>query len=351
MMLGVSFGTYGMAGVTVSRKKGRYVLDGYHAVPFFACDGIRDERNVLEQIVGSLGYRGKSVRVSLSPQYADLQIVRLKSKPGDVRELRPILCWKALGQKADPTDFVIDFQELPGEGGDSPATFVVEVIRKAEFDRIVDVCASKKLSVDLMDVDPLNVFYLFHDYMEGKGDFDRLVGLVFLGEQYSSLTLFDRGVFCAYRRFAIGGRDFTEEIMRKKNIPLEQAEGIKTGNVFFPLSLQDPALIEDEVLENFSLVRDTSFRLLQEIKASLISYSFIFEGRDVGYLYVSGGPTGFSQLESYLTEALGVATEMLNPLEVVVFDRKKEGEGKTPDLIAHEMIRLAPAIGACLRDA
>ncbi len=365
-MIGISFGTYGITGVSVAGRRGNYTLESSHSVPFYSLSDIRDEGKVLEQVLEALKTTGKKLRVSLSPQYADLQLVRLKTKPHDPDELKRVLCWKALGQKSNPEDYVIDFQELEGA---EPGTFVVEFIDKRLFERIMNTCSRLKFAVEVMDLDPLNVFSLFYDRLQAKGAFKRLVGLIYLGEQFSSLTLFDHGVLCAYRRFRLGGRDFTEEIMRKKCIGLDKAEEFKRANLFFPVGLDDPRKLEDSVLENFPFIRETCFRLVQEIKASLISYSYMFDGREVGYLYMSGGPAGFDRIDRYLTMALETGVEVLNPLDVVSFkgnadttaateletvgSLKKDGRTDTGQPRIFQFgspAYLAPVIGACLRE-
>lgn len=129
------------------------------------------------------------------------------------------------------------------------------------------------------------------------------VAIVDIGAKKSNIILIDRGIPFLSRSIEIGGKNFTEKIAEKLNIPLDQAEEIKR-NVSEMESLTELPLIIKEVLTP----------LFNEIKYSFNIYRTrnVFN-RPIEKIILSGGSAFLPGICEYFTQFFNLRTFLGDP--------------------------------------
>jgi cell division protein FtsA len=102
------------------------------------------------------------------------------------------------------------------------------------------------------------------------------VGLVNIGHQTTSLSVFDNGLPISIHTFSIGGTEITNDIAIGFKIPLEKAEGLKKGDITEEFSKKKlDEIIEARLSDIFDLIENH----LKKIKRSgLLPAGIVFVG-------------------------------------------------------------------------
>jgi len=134
------------------------------------------------------------------------------------------------------------------------------------------------------------------------------VGLVNIGHQTTSLSVFENGLPISIHTFSIGSSDITNDIALGFKIPLEEAERLKQGDSFSPPKTDQPRtekkkldeIIEARLSDIFELVENH----LKKIKRSgLLPAGVVFTG---GGANIAGLPE-LSKLVLKLPSSLGTS--------------------------------------------
>ena len=165
-------------------------------------------------------------------------------------------------------------------------------------------------------------------------------GLVNIGSETMSISVFENGSLMSLRTFSIGSSDVTNDIALGLKIPLHEAESLKLGNV----SKEHPKKKLDEIIEaRLSDIFELIENYLKKIKRNqLLPAGIIFIGGGANILELERLSKSFLKLPSKIgaTEFFGnIKTKLRDPSYFVVLglvlssqDENKYSEGSFSNL-------------------
>ncbi|TGD73059.1 pilus assembly protein PilM [Mangrovimicrobium sediminis] len=199
-------------------------------------------------------------------------------------------------------EVAIDF-EVQGSSAESPAQ--VEVLlaacRRETIDRRVEAIETADLTPRVMDVEAYameRAYSLIHHQLDLEED--STVAVVDIGATMTTLSVISNGQTIYTREQLFGGKQLTDEIMRRYGLPLEEA-GLakKQGGL--------PDDYEPEVLEPF---KDA---VVQQVARSLQFFFSSSQYNDVDCIILAGGVASMENLPELVQEKLGTPTSIANP--------------------------------------
>ena len=145
-------------------------------------------------------------------------------------------------------------------------------------------------------------------------DEDSTVAVVDIGATMTTLSVLNNGQTIYTREQLFGGKQLTDEIMRRYGLPLEEA-GLakKQGGL--------PDDYEPEVLEPFKEA------VVQQVARSLQFFFSSSQYNDVDHIILAGGVASMEGLEELVQEKLGTPTAVANPFANMSISSKGECSG------------------------
>ena len=202
-----------------------------------------------------------------------------------------------------PLDEVaIDF-EVQGSSPEREAQ--VEVLlaacRSETIDARVEAIESAEMAAKIVDVEAYameRAFSLIQNQL--ALDEDSTVAVVDIGATMTTLSVLNNGQTIYTREQLFGGKQLTDEIMRRYGLPLEEA-GLakKQGGL--------PDDYEPEVLEPF---KDA---VVQQVARSLQFFFSSSQYNDVDHIILAGGVSSMEGLAELVQEKLGTPSIIANP--------------------------------------
>ena len=199
-------------------------------------------------------------------------------------------------------EVAIDF-EIQGISPESNSQ--VEVLlaacRRETIDARVEAVEGAELIPKIMDVEAYameRAFSLIQDQLDMESE--NTVAVVDIGATMTTLSVLTNGQTIYTREQLFGGKQLTDEIMRRYGLPLEEA-GLakKQGGL--------PDDYEPEVLEPF---KDA---VVQQVARSLQFFFSSSQYNDVDYIILAGGVASMEGLEEVVQDRLGTPTAVANP--------------------------------------
>lgn len=196
----------------------------------------------------------------------------------------------------------IDFEV---QGVSPERSNMVEVLlaacRRETIDARVEAIEGAELIPRIMDVEAYameRAFSLIRDQLDLEEE--STVAVVDIGATMTTLSVLNNGQTIYTREQLFGGKQLTDEIMRRYGLPLEEA-GLakKQGGL--------PDDYEPEVLEPF---KDA---VVQQVARSLQFFFSSSQYNDVDYIILAGGVSSMEGLAEMVQEKLGTPATVANP--------------------------------------
>ena len=197
----------------------------------------------------------------------------------------------------------LDFEVL----GPSPRNAdMVDILLAASKNENVesrqDALESLGLKAKVVDVESFAMANAFELIRERDGiRSTETVGIFDIGFDLSTLLILRNGRVVYTRDHPFGGNQLTEEIMRRYDMPPEQAN-------FFLRGEPGPENFEDEVLEPFML------NVVHQISRALQFYSSSAEFSNIRTIYLSGTMASVKGLAGVVEQELGIKTAIADPV-------------------------------------
>lgn len=330
-LVGVDISSTAVKLLQLSRVGNRYRVEHYAVEPLPPNAVV--EKNIVEvEAVGeaikrAVARSGTRVKHAAAAVAGSSVITRVIGMPNDLDEdeMESQIELEAANYVPYPIDEVNhDFEILGPMPG---ATDMVQVLLAASRSENVEVRASALelggLTPRVMDVEAFaieNAFALLADTLSGPRD--GLVALVDSGATMTTLNVLRNGRSLYHREQVFGGKQLTDEVMRRYGLSYEEA-GLAKRQGGLPESYQA------EVLEPFkeAMVQQVS-RLLQ----------FFYAGSEfnrVDQIVLAGGGASIPRIAEMVEEQLGVPTTVANPLAHMTLG---------PRVQAHALAQDAPAL-------
>ena len=202
-----------------------------------------------------------------------------------------------------PLDEVaIDFEiQGPSPEGDSQVEVLLAACRRETIDTRLEAIERSELSAKIMDVEAYameRAFFLLKNQL--NLDDNSTVAVVDIGATMTTLSVLHSGQTIYTREQLFGGKQLTDEIMRRYGLPLEEA-GLakKQGGL--------PDDYEPEVLEPFKEA------VVQQVARSLQFFFSSSQYNDVDHIILAGGVSSMEGLDELVQEKLGTPTAVANP--------------------------------------
>jgi type IV pilus assembly protein PilM len=199
-------------------------------------------------------------------------------------------------------EVAIDFEiQGPSPERDNQVEVLLAACRRETIDARVEAIESADQTAKIMDVEAYameRAFSLVRHQM--ALDEDSTVAVVDIGATMTTLSVLNNGQTIYTREQLFGGKQLTDEIMRRYGLPLEEA-GLakKQGGL--------PDDYEPEVLEPF---KDA---VVQQVARSLQFFFSSSQYNDVDYIILAGGVSSMEGLCELVQEKLGTPAAMANP--------------------------------------
>ena len=199
-------------------------------------------------------------------------------------------------------EVAIDFEiQGPSPERDNQVEVLLAACRRETIDARVEAIDGSELTSKIMDVEAYAMERAFSLVQNQLAlDQDSTVAVVDIGATMTTLSVLNNGQTIYTREQLFGGKQLTDEIMRRYGLPLEEA-GLakKQGGL--------PDDYEPEVLEPF---KDA---VVQQVARSLQFFFSSSQYNDVDHIILAGGVSSMEGLAELVQEKLGTPATVANP--------------------------------------
>jgi len=330
-LIGVDISSTAVKLLQLSRSGNRYRVEHYAVEPVPPNAVV--EKNIVEvEAVGeaikrAVARSGARARHAAAAVAGSAVITKIIPMPADLDEddMESQVELEAVNYIPYPIEEVnLDFEVLgPMPGNAEMVQVLLAASRTENVDARVSALELGGLSARVMDVEAFaieNAFQLLADGLSAPRD--GIVAMVDTGATMTTLNILRNGRSLYSREQVFGGKQLTDEVMRRYGLSYEEAGLAKRQGGL-------PESYDIEVLEPFkeAMVQQVS-RLLQ----------FFYAGSEfnrVDQIVLAGGCASIPGIAAMVEEQLGVPTVVANPLAQMTLG---------PRVQAHALAQDAPAL-------
>lgn len=216
----------------------------------------------------------------------------------------------------DMADLYFDYHELQPANKESTKKPVLLVGAKREVVELyIAAVRGAGLRVGVVDTDVFSVSNMFeHNFGMTEG----LVGLVNIGATITQVSLVWRGQYLYTRDIAMGGQEYTRQMVDQMKIDRDNAESLKIS------ASQGDGSVPAEAQKIFSSVND---QLVSEIKSTI---EYFFSGGEMPVetgplqaIFVTGGGSKMLGLDAAIAATMGTTVKILNPFHRIDVNPRK----------------------------
>ena len=213
--------------------------------------------------------------------------------------------------------------------------YAVMLVLRKNITEIGGIVQKTGLNPICADVAILNVANLLKGRLSQSNE--KNTALIHLGNESSSVAIFKGSTLRFLSNRPVGACDFTLAVKAHFKLSFSEAEDFKRKEVFFLPEYTE----EQELNNNFKIVKDVAITLCEELFATFESYFNTFRENTIDEIILSGGGANFENLDALLRTNLNAETFQIGELY------KLYAYGK--ELSQADKNVLAAASGACLR--
>ena len=328
-------------GLTLSRLKQGEILGDPSADPTRAAQ----TKLQIEQIVGELGVKGRSVNYAIASHVIFTRPVTLPSV-GDATQVEQIVAFEAQQNVPYPIDEVVwDWQLLDaGDGGQ--VEVILAAIKSDLLDEINTSAQAGGLKPAVVEIAPMALYNaLRYNYPDAEG----CTILLDIGSRTTNLLFCEPGKIFP-RRLNIGGSSITTAIAKDFGISFSEAETRKVNDGFVSLGGTYAEPDDAEIARISKITRNQMTRLHQEIARSITFYRSEHGGSQPVRVLIAGGTASLPYIREFFQEKFpGMEVDYFNPLRnVTVADTANTDEVARATHTLGELVGLAlRALGNC----
>ncbi len=323
-------------GLTLSRLKQGEILGDPSADPTRAAQ----TKLQVEQIVGELGVKGRSVNYAIASHVIFTRPVTLPSV-GDATQVEQIVAFEAQQNVPYPIDEVVwDWQLLDaGDGGQ--VEVILAAIKSDLLDEINTSAQAGGLKPAVVEIAPMALYNaLRYNYPDAEG----CTILLDIGSRTTNLLFCEPGKIFP-RRLNIGGSSITTAIAKDFGISFSEAETRKVNDGFVSLGGTYAEPDDAEIARISKITRNQMTRLHQEIARSITFYRSEHGGSQPVRVLIAGGTASLPYIREFFQEKFPVMeVDYFNPLRNVTV-----ADTANTDEVAHATHTLGELVGLALR--
>ena len=323
-------------GLTLSRLKQGEILGDPSA------DATRAAQTKLqvEQIVGELGVKGRSVNYAIASHVIFTRPVTLPSV-GDATQVEQLVAFEAQQNVPYPIDEVVwDWQLLDaGDGGQ--VEVILAAIKSDLLDEINTSAQAGGLKPAVVEIAPMALYNaLRYNYPDAEG----CTILLDIGSRTTNLLFCEPGKIFP-RRLNIGGSSITTAIAKDFGISFSEAETRKVNDGFVSLGGTYAEPDDAEIARVSKITRNQMTRLHQEIARSITFYRSEHGGSQPVRVLIAGGTASLPYIREFFQEKFpSMEVDYFNPLRNVTV-----ADTANTDEVAHATHTLGELVGLALR--
>lgn len=199
----------------------------------------------------------------------------------------------------------LDFSVMgPTEGSPDLSNVLLAASQSQNVDDRTDALAIAGLETKVVDVEAYCVehtFDLMRHQIADEG-IDKVVAIVDIGATTTTVTVIYDGNIIYTRDQAFGGKQLTEEIMRRYGLTYEEAGQKKRQGGL-------PGNYENEVLQPY---KDN---LVQQVGRSLQFFYSSSSYNNVDHVLLAGGTAALPGIDTYVEKGMGVPVSVADPIK------------------------------------
>ena len=291
--------------------------------------------DAIQEAMDKAGVKSKSVAAAVAGHAVIVKKISLPEMTRD--ELEESIRWEAEQYiPFDINEVNLDFQILEGSESEGQMDVLLVAAKKDLIDDYVHVITDAGLTPAVVDVAAFAVANAWEaNYPVNP---DEVVALVNIGSQVVNINILSGGVPAFTRDINTGGNAYTEEIQKALSVSWDEAERMKLGG---SSSADAQEVVPEEVEQAMRNVTET---VIGEISRSLDFFAATAAESRISRVYLSGGGSLVSGLDSAFQGKTNLPVERLNPLARVVPSSKFDS-----DYLDEVGPSLAVSVGLALR--
>ena len=318
-LLGVDISSTSVKILELSQSNGRYQVENYASEPLPA-------NAVVEQSIGDEEAVGLVIKKALGK-------TRASSKRAAIAVAGSAVITKSIEMNESLSDDEMDYQirieadqyiPYPLEEvaldwqiqGPSELAGNVDVLlaacRLENVELRKDALEIGGLEAGIVDIEAFcteRSYELVQSQLNDEGDDVETVAVIDIGATMTTLSVLHHGKTIYTREQLFGGKQLTEEVMRRYGLSEEEAQRAKLDGGL-------PDDYESEVLDPF---RDS---VVQQVSRSLQFFYSSSQYNDVDYIVLAGGTSSIIGLDQLAQEKLGISTIVANPFVNMTLSQK-----------------------------
>ncbi|MCB1842430.1 MAG: pilus assembly protein PilM [Halioglobus sp.] len=308
-VLGIDISSTTVKLLELSHTQGQYRVESY-AVSSLPQDAVIEKNvndvdgvaNAVRTVVAQSRTKLKNVAVAVAGSSVITKMIDMPEGLSD-DDMETQLTLEADQYIPYPLEEVaIDFEiQGPSPEREGQVEVLLAACRRETIDARVEAIEAAELTPKIMDVEAYameRAFFLLQSQLDLSDQ--STVAVVDIGATMTTLSVLHNGQTIYTREQLFGGKQLTDEIMRRYGLPLEEA-GLakKQGGL--------PDDYEPEVLDPF---KDA---VVQQVARSLQFFFSSSQYNDVDQIILAGGVASMDGLEELVQEKLGTPTAVANP--------------------------------------
>lgn len=339
-LIGVDISSTSVKVLELSRNNGRYQVEAYAAEPLppnaIVEQAISNDEAVGEAIRKAIGRSRSSAKRAAIAVAGSAVITKTVQMSGKLNDDEMDLQIRAEADQYIPyplEEVALDW-EVQGESdqaGDM-VNVLLAACRSETVERRKDAVEYANLEAGVVDVEAFcteRAFELLQDQLDGE-DIET-VAVLDIGATMTTLSVLHEGKSIYTREQLFGGRQLTEDIMRRYGLTEEEALRSKLEGGL-------PDDYESEILEPFRKA------VVQQVSRSLQFFYSSSQFNDVDFIVLAGGTSAIPMLAEHVEEDLGVATVIANPFVNMTLSQKVNA-----NMLANDAPSLMIACGLAMR--
>lgn len=309
-VLGLDISTTAVKLLELSKSGDRYRVENYAVEPLppnsVIEKNISDVEGVGEAIKRAVKRSGSRVKLAAAAVAGSAVITKIISMPASLSDddMESQIELEADQYIPYPLNEVnIDFEVIgPSEDEPERVDVLLAASRGENVDVRVDAMEMAGLQAKIIDVEAYameNAFSLIADQMPDHG-LDKTIAVVDIGATMTTLNVLHDLKTIYTREQVFGGKQLTEEIMRRYGLSYEEAGMAKRQG-----GLPDNYI--PEVLEPFKEA------MAQQVSRSLQFFFSSSQYNSVDHIVLAGGSSSIPGIDSLIVDKLGTPTSVANP--------------------------------------
>jgi len=339
--LGIDISSTAVKLLELSRQGNRYRVESYAVQPLPPNSVVEKNIADIEAVGDSIrqaakrsGTRCKHAAVAVAGSSVITKIIQMNGSLND-EEMEQQLEFEADQYIPYPLEEVnLDFEVLgPSEKNPETVDVLLAASRSENVDMRVEALEQAGLEAEVIDVEAYaleNAFSLIAEQLTDGGR-DQTIAVIDIGATMTTLNvLHDRNIIYT-REQVFGGKQLTEEIMRRYGLSYEEAGMAKRQG-----GLPDNYL--SEVLDPF---KDA---MSQQVSRSLQFFFSSGQHNHVDHIVLAGGSASIAGIDELIESRIGTTTSVANPFADMALSSRVK-----PQTLSNDAPAMMIACGLALR--